>query len=154
MTPRSENELPITPSDEGRKPAINNFGYAVSLDELWPLAIGGGLTMLLGFGAVVGALPLPWWGGIFSAVAPLIAAHIYLKVLVEGAPPHRQRDIFARLSTFSLAWDKTPFRRLPFLPGIRFASERCARPEPSSLQHPMRLLDQRHRVETLNPVRK
>ena len=150
MSSQSDSDLPITPSDEGRKPAINNFGYNLTLDELWPLALGAAGTMVLGFAAVVGVLPLPWYGSVFAGAAPMIAAHIYLKVLVEGAPPHRQRDAFARFSTMSIAWDKAPFRRLPFLPGVRFSTERCDRPEPASYQHPMRLLEQRHRLEKLN----
>jgi hypothetical protein len=150
MTPQSDSELPVTPSDEGRKAAINNFGYNLTLDELWPLALGALGTMVLGLAAVVGALPLPWYGSVFAGAAPLISAHIYLKVLVEGAPPHRQRDAFARLSTVSIAWDKAPFPRLPFIPGLRFSTARCDRPEPASFQHPMRLLEQRHRLEKLN----
>lgn len=121
--------LPITPTNEGRQPKINNFGYNLPFDQLWAVGAGLGVSLLVTLAWLIDVLPGPWFIKIVWVVIPAVGGHIYTKVWIEDALPHVQRDMIARFLAMKLDFERPRWKRLPFIPSIRPDLTMAAVPE-------------------------
>ncbi|AHF95011.1 hypothetical protein OPIT5_00310 (plasmid) [Opitutaceae bacterium TAV5] len=124
---------------------MNNFGYNVPFYDLKPLWFGLFGTALMGIAFSMRLLDfLHWSAALILVLAPLVAAHIYIKMFVENALPDTQRDFFARVLALAPDFDRPPVRWLPFVPSLRPRLTLAADPEPyAGSIHPMLRLQER-----------
>lgn len=114
-----EQALPITPTNEGRKPERKNFGYVVEFNELWPLGLGIAGTLgsgLLFFG--IGWRPVNGWLCALLMFVPLMTGHYYIKNFIENALPHRPHEYMAQLMQVRMTWNEPSSRWVPFWPSF------------------------------------
>lgn len=105
MAAEREPDLPVTPSNEGRSSNLENFGYCVAFNDLWPMGAALGVSSVMGFVFfVAGYRPAHWSVCLVVMLLPLGGAHWYLKKVVEGALPHAQEDMFAAWQCLWLDW--------------------------------------------------
>jgi hypothetical protein len=148
--PSATVELPVTPSNETRRPKLNTLGYDAPLDAvLLPMGIGLGLTVIVILLLMAKVVVVSWPIAVIAVGTPAGLAHLYMLKFVVGAPPHAQRDTLARWSCLTIDWQAAPIPWLPFVPGFCFDMERCGKPEPPEVQHPLRLLEQELRMREL-----
>ena len=133
-----DDYLPRTPTSVGRMPPIKNMGYEVEFTDLWPLMVGGMLSAMLAVGVFVGWRPLPLPFMLIFVGGPLAGAHIYIKKLIEKAPPHREEYWAVRA-----LWSKSfHFRRegpwyIVLLPKIIHDDAIAANPPTSDCRPPL-----------------
>jgi xanthosine utilization system XapX-like protein len=125
----AEPTLPLTPTNEGRAPSINNFGYNLAFPQLWAVGAGLAVGIFVSLLWLVGMLPGPWYLKIMFVMAPVVGGHIYTKVWIENALPHVQRDMIARFMTLRFDFDQPRWRRFPFIPSLRPDLTMCGEPE-------------------------
>jgi len=145
----SEPVLPVTPTNEGREPKINNFGYNLAFDQLWAVGLGIAVSIAIALMWVVGLLPGPWYVKIIVVVIPAIGGHIYTKMWIEDALPHAQRDTMARVFAWRLDFERPRWKRFPYIPSITADLTMAGEPELNDGGgHPLhRLRAMRHQHE-------
>lgn len=94
-----EPALPYTQSHTGRGARVGYLGMeGVGFEELWPLFAGlilslaAGLHLFLGAGSERGG----WIARTVMAASPTAAGFGYLRLLVQGRPPHFKGDLLER----------------------------------------------------------
>jgi hypothetical protein len=134
----TEPVLPVTPTNEGRKPAVNNFGYNLPFYDLMPLWIGLGGSVLIGMGVAVTIIQFHWSVNIGLTLIPVICAHLYIKAFVENALPNMQRDTVVRLLSLTPDLERPMFEKIPFIPSLRPSLSMASDPEEAGAEmHPM-----------------
>lgn len=71
-------------------PPIKNLGYEVEFTELWPLMVGGLLSAAIAVAVFMGWRIFPLYVMIAMIGVPLACAHLYIKKIIENAPPHKE----------------------------------------------------------------
>jgi hypothetical protein len=144
ITKRVEPELPNTLTNEGHDLPVRNLFYNLRWYEITkPLVMGFTGTVIIAIMTYTGMLYMKWWMAIAVAAMPLIAAHFYLKLLVEGAPPENQRDLAARLLALEPDYDHPLVSWLPFIPSLRPNLTMCSELELASKRHPLLRLQEK-----------
>lgn len=133
----AEPELPVTPTNEGRRPRISNFGYNVPYKDLWPMLVGLCGTMLAGLAFGSQVIPAHWAVAVFFTILPIAFAHLYVKMFVEDALPHTQQDTIARIVSLTPDFNAPVSRRFPLLPRFRPALSMAADPQADDGLHPL-----------------
>lgn len=125
----NEPVLPVTPTNEGRQPRVNNFGYNLPFDELLVVGIGISISTLLAMASLWGLVPIPWYLKFILIITPSIAGHIWTKAFIEGALPHQQRDTVGKLLSVRLDFESPKWKSFPFIPRIKPFLAMASEPE-------------------------
>lgn len=132
-----EPDLPVTPTNEGRRPRISNFGYNVAYPDLWPLLIGLAGSVIIGLAVAFGALRFHWSVSIITIATPLAVAHLYVKMFVEDALPHTQQDTVAKWLSLEPDFHSPASQRMPLVPSLRPSLTMAADSQEDDGLHPL-----------------
>ncbi len=145
-----EPALPYTPSNTGRRARVGYLGFdGVGFDELWPLFAGLVLSLALALKLFLGADAGGgrWLQRTLIALLPFAAGFGYLRLLVQGRPPHFKGDLWATALRVRFDFTDPPLRALPVWPRVFIDAADAAGPARSAdLRHPMSRVGSRRRA--------
>jgi hypothetical protein len=147
-TDSREPSLPYTASHTGRKARVGYLGFeGVGFEELWPLFAGLILSVALGIRLFLGAQADAghWVARTLIAALPFLCGYGYLRVLVQGRPPHFKSDMLSTALRVRLDFANPPVRAFPLVPRLAVSAHDAA--------GPARAANQRHPMHALGRVR-
>jgi hypothetical protein len=120
--PQAEPVLPYSPSHTGRGSNVGYLGLSgVDFPQLWPLFVGvaSGIGLGLHFFLGDGAGSAHWIAHTLASVAPAVLGYGYLRLLVQGRPPHFKADLVHAAARLRIDFTSPPVRSVALVPRIR-----------------------------------
>ena len=97
MNASEEDRIPHTPTHTLRSSGVGFLGIeGADFNELWPLFAGAVVSTGLSVAFVASSAETHWhWmARTACALAPVVLAYGYLRLLVHGRPPHFKEDLW------------------------------------------------------------